>query len=472
VSQIPLLFLADAITSSTGLSRVCRDLATRVHSSMQDTFRVGTLGVGGPISTSSRFPFPNYSIIRLQQMVPTDLPLVWEDFAGRYGDELQEDSEQDLQERRGQIRKGAMTVIWNLSWLQWLAQPYLLPLDHPVRNFLLRRPPSVSQDHWAAISNPSSPSFSPQLLTRLADSPFERWLYCPVDGHLPDGTLGHQLAPILQGFTRLLAYTRYGADVIERTLEKWGGQSAVSTIGSIPNLPHGLDRSVFHPRPRAEARQTFFSRASNGGSALPLLDDQVLACCINTNSSRKDYGLAFATCAELLRRGMNIFLWCHTDALTPHPSSPAVYWNLPALAKQFGLQQRICVTTERLTDDALAWAMSAADIGLHIGAGEGFGYFGPQAIACGIPVVHGNYAGGAEVIPSISLVPPSDYYLEATFMIQRPIFRACDWADKVEELLKPENRVAALTLPQELEWDGENGIWGRWAEWLRKGVTQ
>lgn len=224
MSRIPLLFLADAITSSTGLSRLCRDLATRVHANMQSTFRVGTLGVGGPISTSCRFPFPNYSVIRLQQMCPLDLPAVVEDFFGRYGDDLQEDSEEDLAQRRGQLRKGIVTAIWNLSWLTWLAQPYLLPPDHPVRAFLLRRPESVGADHWQAISSPSSPSFSPQLLSRLADYPFRRWLYCPVDGHLPDGTLGHQLAPILQGFDRILAYNEYGAKVIEKTLEKWGSK--------------------------------------------------------------------------------------------------------------------------------------------------------------------------------------------------------------------------------------------------------
>jgi glycosyltransferase involved in cell wall biosynthesis len=467
VSRIPLLFLADAITSQTGLARVCRDLATRVHSSMQDTFRVGTLGVGGPISTSSRFPFPNYSIIRLQQMVPTDLPLVWEDFAGRYGDGLQEDSAQDLQERGGQIRKGAMTVIWNLSWLQWLAQPYLLPLDHPVRNFLLRRPSSVSQDHWQSISNPASPSFSPQLLTRLSDSPFERWLYCPVDGHLPDGTLGHQLAPILQGFTRLLTYTRYGADVIERTLEKWGGQSAVSTIGSIPNLPHGLDRSIFFPRPRPLARQTFFSRVSNGASALPLLDDQVLACMIATNSSRKTWGEAFQTCAELLRRGVNIFLWGHTDALQPHPAAPAVCWNLPALAKQFSMEKRVCITTDKLSDDAMAWAYSACDVMIATSS-EGWGLTQAESLGCQLPVVGTTYAGSAEFTPKCLQVSPISYSLESPFLLQRPIHSPSDIADKVQSVLAGD-RAELSKFPESILWEN---CWPCWKEFLLGGLEK
>lgn len=203
-NPVPLLVMADSIAGSSGLGRIARDLCTRIHSDLSSVFRVGSFGIGGPITSSSRFPFFNCSVGRLQQMCPLDLPAVWQDFAG---DE-----------------KGILLVIQNLSWLTWLAQPYLLPPDHPVRAFLLRRPESVGADHWQAISSPSSPSFSPQLLSRLADYPFRRWLYCPVDGHLPDGTLGHQLAPILQGFDRILAYNEYGAKVIEKTLEKWGSK--------------------------------------------------------------------------------------------------------------------------------------------------------------------------------------------------------------------------------------------------------
>jgi glycosyltransferase involved in cell wall biosynthesis len=367
-----------------------------------------------------------------------DLPDVYRDFAGYYGDSKQADSEEDLHVRRGQLRKGILLPIWNLSWCQWLAQPQLLPEGLSLRQFLL-------------------------------SSPFQRWLSPPIDGHLPDRTLGHQFVPILTAFDRLVAHSRYGAEVMERTLEKWAGQSAVQTVNSIPHLPMGLDRAVFYPRDRALARQTFFSRVSNGQSSLPLRDDQILAVCINTNTSRKDYGLAFSTCAELLRRGVNIFLWIHTDCLTAPPG----HWNLPALAKQFGMttvdgkQTRICITTERLTDDDLAWATSAADIGLHIGSGEGYGYFGPQSVACGLPVVHGNYAAGAEFVPKCSLVEPLGYWLEAPFIIQRPIFDPSAWADKVEWLLKPENKKEATTLPQPLYWEE---LWPRYRSWLLDGV--
>ena len=445
MSPIPFMILCDSIAGNTGLARVGRDLATRTYRDLSDTFRVGVLGVGGPISTSSRFPFPNYSIIRLQQMVPLDLPDVWRDFAG---DE-----------------RGILLVIWNLSWTQWLAQPWTLP-PSPLRDFLLRRPESVSQDHWTAISNPSSPSFSPALLQRLADRPFQTWFYCPVDGNLPDGTLGHQLAPLLQGFDRLLCYTRYGSEVVEKTLEKWTSQSAISTVGPIPHLPHGLDRAIFHPRGRALARQTFFSRATSGLSQLPLLDDQILLCMCGTNSSRKCWDTFFSSAAILLSRGLNVFLWGHTDMIQPHPSAPAVCWNLPALMKQYGLDRRVCLTTARLPDDDLAFAYSAADCMIAVSS-EGFGYAPFEALACGLPVVGTSYAGSAEFTPPAMRVDPVAYASEQPFSLQRPIYSPADVADRVQSILSAGYSHTTSLLDPKYNWDE---LFPRWAEWLKAGI--
>ncbi len=440
----PLLILADNISGTSGLARTGRELALQIHRYLPQHFRVGAYGVGGAISTSARFPFPNYAVRQLDRMIPLDLPEVWLDFAGMVGDGRQADSAEDIATRSGQPRHGILLAIWNTSWLSWLGRPDLyLPAEHPLRKFLLSRP-------------------------------FERWAYPPIDGHLTDGTLGWQMSPILAGMDRLVACTEHGARAIERTLRVWGrdgqGQDCAQFSGlCIPSIPHGLgpgDASgpaVFLPRDRAFARQTFLSRMTNGQHSLPIAPDQLLLATCNTNSQRKDWGLAFQTAAELLRRGHNVYLWGHTDRL----GSPGGYWNLPALARQYGMERRVLLTTDRLTDEDLAWGYSAADCGLHIGSGEGYGYFGPTAVACGLPVVHGRYAGGAEFVPECSLVDPVAYTLESQFFIQRPLFRPEDWADKVEWLVKPENRLKAIVPPQSLDW---GALWPRWESWLLEGL--
>jgi glycosyltransferase involved in cell wall biosynthesis len=471
---IPFMSFSDSIAGTTGLGRVHRDIVTRIHRDLSDVFRVGSFGIGGPIASSSEFPFFNCSTMRLQQTIPLDLPIVWENFAGRYGDKKQEDSEEDLKQRKGQIRKGVVFCIQNCSWMQYIAQPYLLPPDSPIRAFLLQQPPSVSREHWQQLSNTASPSFSPQLLMRLASSsaPFARWLYCPVDGHLPDGTLGHQLSPILAGFDRLVAYNPYGSEVIERTLEKWNGsgqpnQSPVATVNSIPNLVHGLDPTIFHPRDRRLARETFLSRVSNGQSALPLKPDQILLAMTGTNSARKDWATAFQTASLLLSRGHNIFFWGHTDLLQPHPSAPAVHWDLRAMVRQFGLDNRVVLTVDRISDDDLAWAYSAADCMLATSS-EGHGFCPMEALGAGLPVVGTTYAGSAEFTPRQLQVEPVAYRLESPFLIQRPIYSPADVADKVELALAGD-RAEMAKFPERFLWENS---WQEWWEWLRKGVGE
>ena len=443
--QRPLLILSDAVTSSTGLARIARDLATHIHTHLSSHFRVGVLGVGGSISTSSAYPFYNASIRDLQQMVPMDLPQVWRDFAGI--------------DSAGRPNSGVLLVIWNASWTRWLADPLTLPPGHPVRDFLLQPPPGMPTRDWVALSH-----HSPEGFRQIAHKPFKRWLYCPVDGHCADGTLGWQMAPVLAGFDRVLAYTEYGARVIERTLKKWGAdglgtQTPKPVGGIIPALPHGLTRA-FHSHPRDLGRETLVSLLSNGAKSRPIKPSEFLLAAVGTNTPRKDWGLAFATAEALLRRGKEVLLWGHTDTLHGH-------WDLPSLVRQHGMEPWVLLTTDRLTDDDLALGFSAADCGLSIGAGEGFGYNGPQMIQCGLPVVHGDYAGGVEFVAATGLVAPAGFGTESPYLIQRPVFDPETWAAAVERVTAGEaERAAAATLPQPLLWEE---IWPRWAEWLTEG---
>lgn len=60
MKPIPLLILGDSVTSKSGLGRITRDLATRIHETMQDTFRVATIGYGG--TGSCKLGFQQYFI--------------------------------------------------------------------------------------------------------------------------------------------------------------------------------------------------------------------------------------------------------------------------------------------------------------------------------------------------------------------------------------------------------------------------
>jgi len=57
----PLLILSDSPASTSGLGRITRDLALRIHEHMSDVFKVGCLGCGGN-PASPALPFPVYEI--------------------------------------------------------------------------------------------------------------------------------------------------------------------------------------------------------------------------------------------------------------------------------------------------------------------------------------------------------------------------------------------------------------------------
>ncbi len=430
----PLLILSDSVAGTTGLGRIARELANRIYSDMSDVFRVGVLGVGG--NYTSRVPYPNYPVQQLQNMTPLDLPQVWKDFAG--------------------TKRGILLTIWNLSWCGWLGQSERLPIGHPLRDFLVTasvKPETMTDEQWSQLN--------PQLqkvLGEKAQGPFKKWLYCPVDGELPNGTLGIEGEEILRGFDRVIAYTQYGSKVIENTL------GLTSSQRRIHNLPHGTDTSVFYPRDRKLARETFISRVSNGEKSMPIYDDVTMVGVVATNSFRKDWGLAFETIAELVRRGKHVFLWGHTNDI--NGLSPQSYWNIMSLAQNMGLHNRIILTTHAMSDEDMAWCYSACDVTLGIGAGEGWGMPLTDSLACGVPVIHGNYAGGTDFVPREFLVDSPAYRLESKWMIKRPSFRASDWADKVEYALTEEAKSLAK-LPEYIDW---NNAWPQWKKWLLEGI--
>jgi glycosyltransferase involved in cell wall biosynthesis len=153
---------------------------------------------------------------------------------------------------------------------------------------------------------------------------------------------------------------------------------------------------------------------------------------------------------------VNIGLWAHTDTFQRH-------WDLKALAEEFNMTTRTMFSNNELTDDEMAMAYSACDVTLAIGSGEGWGYPLAESLACGVPVIHGNYAGGAEFVPKQYLVQPVGFRGDGYYGIRRPIFNASDWADKVIIAVKEH-----ATLPNYIDW---LNAWPAWEKWLRKGIA-
>jgi glycosyltransferase involved in cell wall biosynthesis len=390
VSQ-PLLIVSDLPTAATGLGRIAGELAERIAGNMANVFRVAVCGVGG---TSSRhLRYMTYPVNVAPDMSIPALPAVWNDFAG---DE-----------------EGVLLAIYNSSWCEWMVDPARLPQG--------------------------------DLRAFLQGNPFKRWGYFPIDGEGPLGGLPRSQGRVFEGFDRLLAPTRFGAEVIRRT-------SGIEC----PVIPHGVDTTVFYPRDREEARDCFLGKVANYPKG-KLKQDFFLIGVVATNSPRKDWGLAFQVCHKLISRGENVGLWAHVDAVT----KPGA-WDLRMLAEEFGMDKRTIFTNGKLDNDAMAWGYSAMDVTMGVGSGEGMGLPIFESMACGVPCVHGAYSGAEEFLPGECKVTPRGFRLDGYYGIKRPVYDASDWADAVMS-----NRGAKAELPPGLSW---GVVWPSFERWLRDGV--
>lgn len=395
--RIPFGFLSDAPTTKTGLGRITREIAMQTHEHLGDVFEVATIGLGGHLSR--KLPFKQYQVSRLEPF-PPELPDIWRLFAGN--------------------QKGILLTIANPCWLAFLSGNLKLPAEYQA---------------W------------------LDEKPFEVWSYVPIDAVGPNDRLCTPERIILEKMDRVLAYGEWGANVLDRTLNRIGTK----------HLPHGINSEVFYPRDRKEARATFVKRTTDGKMDGVLADDYTLVGIVATNTRRKDWYLAFEIGRELMKRGVKFGFWAHTNKLIGE-------WDLLTLAEEFGMAKHVLFSTANFSDDDMAWAYSACDFMLGIGSGEGWGLPMSEALGCGIPVLHGNYAGATDFIPPGLLIEPIAMRGDGVYCARRPVYRAADWADKIELFTKP--------LPGGRKWEPVNldpkyyweNCWPRWEEWLREGI--
>lgn len=291
------------------------------------------------------------------------------------------------------------------------------------------------------------------------------WGYYPLDAMNRLQAIGGPAARAVLDTDRLLGYGRWGAGVLKRTLEQHQPKFRHITtpaIKPIPYLPHGIDTRVFRPGvPLEEADASFQQWAKLQG-------DRVRIGCVATNQARKDLGLLFSTIAELKAQGLPVAIWLHTDKLTH-------IWDIGELVTTCGLkQQEVAVSTEELSDPQMAARYGWSDLTIAPGLGEGFGYPIVESLACGTPVVHGDYAGGVELLPHPGwLIEATAWRLESLYALLRPVLHPKDVAVVVRAIV--EQKADAPELMQaycsgsvaHLDWQY---LWPRWRGWIKAGI--
>lgn len=379
---VPLLLVSDSISCSSGLGRITRDLASRVHEHLSDIYRVGTAGYGGAGSRKS--DWPDYHFHSVKDWLLPELPAIWEDFAG---DE-----------------EGIILFIWDVSRLYWVGMPQTCTIP------FLRR--------WVETAK------------------VKKWVYGAIDASGPMGKISTRLRETYQGFDRILDYSPFSCSV----------------TGHVTHLPHGIDTKVFYPRDPKQARKQFVD-----GGWSTLKQDSLLVGIVATNQTRKNWQLGMETCKILLDRGHDVQVWAHTDMVNR-------YWDIGTMIADYGMAGRVAITTQRLTDDQIAWMYSACDVTLGIGP-EGFGYPMFESLACGVPCIVGSYGAQADYVPKNMQIDPIAYFYEGGFCSKRPVHDPVLWARKAAALAP-----RGAWLPEFLDWEKPE-LWEAWSRWFREGIN-
>lgn len=407
--RIPLIVFGDGPRNPTGLGRIARDLALRLHADADD-LGIRLLQVG--VDSGQGWHWQPWDFFGFQP--------VYKDFG-----------------------RGAMESVVSELRPQHDRRPVVLAIFDPARIYDLTRP----------IEGPMEEVHLHAAL----------WGYFPIDAHTPNGSIGGPAAEAVWDVDRVLAYGPYGASVLKKTLTaREPAMGGTPTQRGVQWLPHGIDTRIFCPRPLAQADPVFqrwHGQVKKGS---------IVVGCVATNQPRKDFGLVFATIADIQNRGLPIALWIHTDILTN-------VWDFGELATQFALRRdQVLVTLGELPDTEIAARYSASDVTIAPGLGEGFGFPIVESLSCGTPVVHGRYAGGAALIPEDRwLVEPEAWRLESIYALLRPVLQPGAMADALLDGMfrrreRPDETIAYCRgAVQYLDWEW---VWPAWRSWIRKGL--
>lgn len=173
-----------------------------------------------------------------------------------------------------------------------------------------------------------------------------------------------------------------------------GGYRGASSV-----IPLGVDRSVFYPMPKQQARRERGFPSE--------LDDAFIVGNVNRNQPRKRWDLTiryFAKWLEVQRPDGAAYLYLHTA-----PTGD-VHCDVSQLAAYYGIEKHLVLVEPPvhygIHDDDMRRTYNTFDVQISTTQGEGFGLTTIEGMACGVPQIVPEYSALAEICKDAALMVP------------------------------------------------------------------
>src|SRR3990167_2557678 len=175
----------------------------------------------------------------------------------------------------------------------------------------------------------------------------------------------------LNGLRHAIFWTQFGLHEARA-----GGYTGPASV-----IPLGVDRTIYQPRDRAEARRLLRLRSDR------INDDAFIVGAVGRNQPRKRLDLTIMYFAEWVRTRQidDAFLYLHVA-----PTGDQGY-DCEQLAAYYGVASRLVICEPSVwrgsTEERLAITYNACDVLATTTQGEGWGLPVLESMACGVPVI-------------------------------------------------------------------------------------
>ncbi len=294
--------------------------------------------------------------------------------------------------------------------------------------------------------------------------------YSPVDA----GPLEPEMLAPLAGLDRLVLYTRFGRAEVESSLALLRCLQPETRLPPLSIIPHGVDSGLFRPLVRSRGIGTLDAddrRASRAEArrllfADPALQDAWIVLNANRNQPRKRIDVTIKGFALFARdKPPDVRLYLHMGLVD-------CGWNVAALARRHGIEDRLIVTAEErflpgVPDDVLNRIYNACDVGINTSLGEGWGLVNLEHAATGAAQVVPRHSacaeiweGAAELLEPALSITQEGILTEGHLIAPEEVARALDRLYASPDLLSRRSAAAhAVAMRPEYRWDDVARRW-------------